>query len=293
MKLPIETASHGGSPWLLTLGAPEFQAIVGLARERFGLNLEPGREEFVTARLLRHAHNGGFRSFRDYYTHVRSDTTGAALAEMIHALTTHFTFFFRENRHFELLRKIMTEEVRNPQSLRVWCAAAATGEEAYSLAMTILDSLPFLAPAAINILATDVSARSLAVAKAGVYPASAVAALPPHLIQRYWIRDGRRGCYTARPKLRRTLEFRVANLVDPTTYGGRYRVIFCRNVMIYFPKAVRQNVVLGLTRCLEPGGYLFIGHAESFTGLESSLEYVCPAVYRKSAERSRNAGGVR
>jgi chemotaxis protein methyltransferase CheR len=85
----------------------------------------------------------------------------------------------------------------------------------------------------------------------------------------------------------------VANLVDPTTYGGRYRVIFCRNVMIYFPKAVRQNVVLGLTRCLEPGGYLFIGHAESFTGLESSLEYVCPAVYRKSAERSRNAGGVR
>ncbi len=293
MKLPIKTGSHGGPPWLLTLGAPEFQAIVGLARERFGLNLEPGREEFVTARLLRHAHEGGFQSFRDYYAHVQSEPTGAALAEMIHALTTHFTFFFRENRHFELLRKILAGEMRNQQSVRVWCAAAATGEEAYSLALTILDSLPLLPPAAVNILGTDISARSLAVANAGVYPASAVAVLPPHLIQRYWIRDNRQSCYAARPELRRTLEFRVANLVNPATYCGRYRIIFCRNVMIYFPRPIRQKVVLGLARCLEPGGYLFIGHAESFTGLETSLEYVCPAVYRKPAERSRNMGGMR
>jgi chemotaxis protein methyltransferase CheR len=274
------------------LKAREFAKIRQLAYDTFGLDLRAGKESLVSARLGKHIRKSGCRSFDEYYQHVVGDSTGEALIHLIDALTTNHTSLFREPAHFDFLRKIFLPEWKNRGSIDIWSAACSTGEEPYSIAMCILEELGVVAPGKVRILATDISTRVLATAEKGIYPAERFEGLSTMQLRSYWLRGERdwAGCYRAKKEVRALVEFRRLNLLEPVSQIGRFPLIFCRNVMIYFDKPTQQQVVERLAGCLEPGGYLLTGHAESLTGIEHGLRYVQPAVYRKVSSDGREKG---
>ncbi len=276
---------------LPALRANEFDKIRQLAAERFGLELKPGKEELVYSRLGKKLREGGFASFGDYYRHVVEDRTGESLVALIDALTTNFTSFFREADHFDFLRAKILPELRQRKEIRIWCAAAASGEEPYSIVFTLLEAFGMQARSKIKLLATDISTRALSVAERGVYPEERFAGVPQAVRQRYLLRGhgDAEGYYKVRPDVRACVEFRRLNLIEPMRHPEMFPVIFCRNVMIYFSPETRRHVVSQLLEWLEPGGHLIVGHAESLGAKEFPLEYVRPAVYRKRLDgRWRN-----
>lgn len=265
-----------------TLNAREFDRIRRLAHDTFGLDLRAGKETLVSARLGKHIRKSGCRSFDEYYQHVVEDRTGEALINLIDALTTNHTSFFREPAHFDFLRKTFLPEWK-AKSIDIWSAACSTREEPYSIAMCLLEELDAAAARNVHILATDISTRVLGVAEKGIYATERLEGLPQSELRSFWLRgEGDwAGCYRAKKELRTLIEFRRLNLLEPVSRIGHFSLIFCRNVMIYFDKATQQRVVERLAGCLEPGGYLLTGHAESLTGIAHGLQFVQPAVYRK------------
>ena len=261
----------------------EFEAIRRLAYDKFGLDLRHGKEELVAARLGKRMREGGFDSFEQYYRHVVGDRSGEALIGMIDALATNHTSFLREAAHFEFLRQKVLPGLRERPRVELWSAACSTGEEPYTLAFTLADQWGGGALRKVRILATDISTRALAAAKTAVYTAERFSALPPGWLRQFLLRgEGRwKGCYRVKPEVRSQVEFARLNLVEPFAQHNLFPVIFCRNVMIYFDKATQEGVVNRLAASLEPGGYLFIGHAESLSGVRHDLTYVRPAIYRK------------
>lgn len=280
-------------PGFRPLKSYEFDQIRRLAHEKFGLDLRNGKEELVTARLGKRIRKAQFRSFEEYYQHVISDQTGEALVELIDSLTTNFTSFLREPAHFQFLVDTVLPSIRNRNQIDVWCAGCATGEEPYSLAFTLLDVLQGSAKPQIRILATDISTRALETAAAGIYAAGRFAEFPKLWLSRFLLRGNGawEGAYRVKPEVRALIEFRRLNLIEPITNLPKFPVISCRNVMIYFDKDTQQSVVNKLTEWIEPGGYLFIGHSESLTGVKHHLQYVQPAIYRKPKDSGLPATG--
>jgi chemotaxis protein methyltransferase CheR len=170
----------------------------------------------------------------------------------------------------------------------LWSAACSTGEEPYTLAFTLCDQWGVDAFRKVHILATDISTKALAAAKSGVYPAERFNTVPPGWLRQFLLRgEGRwKGWYRVKPELRSQVEFERLNLVESFSRHSLFPVILCRNVMIYFDKPTQEGVVNRLAACLEPGGYLLIGHAESLTGVKHGLTYVQPAIYRKPGTAS-------
>jgi chemotaxis protein methyltransferase CheR len=264
------------------LAPEEFEQIRRLARSTFGLDLKPGKEELVASRLGKLVRGGGFRSFREYYGHIVQDTTGRALAGMIDALATNHTAFLREPAHFDFLRREVMPSLAGRDLVEIWCAACSTGEEAWTLGCLFAETL---GSRRFQIVATDISTRALRFAEAAEYTAEGCADLPASWTGRFFEPVHRGAAYRIRPELRAQAVFRRANLIEPAAWPRRYPVIFCRNVMIYFDAATQERVVRNLAEWLEPGGLLFVGHAESLSRISHGLEYVQPAVYRKPAER--------
>ena len=271
------------------LTAGEFEQLRGLAYEKFGLDLRQGKEHLVAARLGKIIRENKLGSFQDFLHYVREDSTGQALISMINALTTNHTSFFRERAHFDFLKCVVLPALRGRQRLDLWSAACSSGEEPYSIAFFLLEHAGWLPR--IRILATDISTRALEQAAGGVYPAERLANVPAAMVRNFLLRGegSAAGFYRVKPRVRELVEFRRANLIEPPPKIGPFPVIFCRNVMIYFDKPTQERVANGLAQCLEPGGWLLVGHAESLSGVRHELEYVQPAVYRKPAagERSR------
>jgi chemotaxis protein methyltransferase CheR len=206
---------------------------------------------------------------------------------MIDALTTNFTGFFREPVHFDFLRRSVLPSLDG--RVRAWSAACATGEEPYTMAIACLEELGRTALDRVRILATDISTRALETAGAAVYPPERCEGIAPAAAARYLVR-GHSGRLRVRSEVRGMVEFRRLNLIEPFPPVGSFHVIFCRNVMIYFDRPTREGLVRRLAQCLEPGGWLFTGHAESLTGIGHALEYVRPAVYRQPGAAARGGG---
>jgi chemotaxis protein methyltransferase CheR len=173
--------------------------------------------------------------------------------------------------------------LRNRDRISIWCAASSTGEEPYSIAFSILEELGPAALPKLNILATDISTRVLAVAQKGIYPVERFRDFDPLQLRQYLLRgEGKwKNWYQVRKEVRSAIHFERLNLMDPFSHAASFPVIFCRNVMIYFDRQTQENVVQRLSEFLEPGGYLLIGHAESLNGTKHPLQYVRPATYRK------------
>ncbi len=265
----------------LKLSAEEFRQISDLAYQRFGLDLKRGKEALVAARLGKKLRKLGFQTFGEYHRHVLADSTGEALIELIDALTTNHTCFLRERAHFEFLARAANEEFREVSTLRIWSAACSSGEEPYSIAMCLSEALK--PPSRqYRIRATDISTRVLGAAARGVYPDVRFEEVPDAWRRAYLLRGQgeSKGFYKIKPELAQRIEFDRLNLIEPFPQKGLFHVIFCRNVMMYFDKATQQDIVRRLGASLERGGYLFVGHSESLTGIEHALDYVRPATYR-------------
>lgn len=279
---PLTAVREAEADAFRPLGAHEFDQIRRLAHRVFGLDLKPGKEELVSARLGRLVRGGGFRSFNDYYKHIIADTTGEALAGMIDALTTNHTSFMREADHFEFLKREVLPKISAGGSLDLWSAACSTGEEVWTLASILSEAL---GPRRFQIVASDISTRALRFASRGLYPAERCAGVPAAWKGRHFVSSDRGVTWQISAELRAQASFRRVNLVEPYLWPRKFPLIFCRNVMIYFDAPTQEKVVRQLSEWLEPGGYLFVGHAESLTRITHSLEYVQPAVYRKPADR--------
>ncbi len=265
------------------LTADEFDQFRRLAYDQFGLDLREGKEQLVSARLNKKMRELKLRTYKDYYRYVVEDTTGAALVSLIDALTTNHTSFYREQGHFDFYRTTILPELASREQISIWSAASSTGEEPYTIAFTTLEQLGMGALPKVKILATDISTRVLETARNGAYPSEKLRDFPPEQLRKYMLRGDRnwKDWYQVRKEIRAAVTFTRLNLMEPFRHGQTFPLIFCRNVMIYFDRPTQQDLVRRLAACLEPGGYLFIGHAESLNGLDVPVKYVKPAVYRR------------
>jgi chemotaxis protein methyltransferase CheR len=261
------------------LSQQDFELFRGLVYEKSGLDFPDTKRQLVFTRLTKKMRELRIASFRDYYRHVTRSS--ASLTEMIDALTTNHTSFFREPAHFDFLRRNILPGLRTRKRVDIWSAACSTGEEPYSLAFCLMDEGVLLAQ--MHLLATDISTRVLDAAKKAIYPVERLQGLSPAQCRQYLIRGGLewKDWYLVRKDVRAAVEFRHLNLMEPVSGLGPFPLILCRNVLIYFDRNVQEGLVNRLAGCLEPGGYLFTGHSETLNGLDHPLEYVQAAVYRK------------
>ncbi|MEW6217906.1 MAG: protein-glutamate O-methyltransferase CheR [Thermodesulfobacteriota bacterium] len=281
---------HGGllPAGLMAISDQELGLIRSLVRERFGINLTEQKRALVVGRLQKFLREQGFPSFRAFYDHLVSDASGRALDQLINRISTNYTFFNRERAHFDLLARtvlpgiIRQEEAAGSRDLRLWSAGCSSGEEAYLLAILLMEALGVAYPQwQAGVLATDISERVLAVARQGVYAEDSLADLPDSYRKRYFQRlaDGR---WQVAGRLRQEVTFRRFNLMSHTfPFKKPFQVIFCRNVMIYFDRPTRDALVSRFQSALEPGGLLFIGHSESLGREQGLFRYLMPAVYQR------------
>ncbi len=267
----------------------DLATIRRLVYEKSGIALHAGKGALVSARLQKRLRAGGFRSFREYIRHVQADASGDELTALLDAITTNHTAFFREPQHFDVLRHVvlppLVARLQCGGFIDAWSAACATGEEPYTLAMMLFECLGADAPRRVRLLASDLSTKALATARAGVYKAERIHDVPREMARRYFEKAPGLppGSVRAVEPLRRAVEFRQMNLLDATRPSRTFDFIFCRNAMIYFDRPVQQRVVQALERRLVPGGYLFISHSESLNSIQHGLTWVAPAVYRREA----------
>lgn len=258
-----------------------YERVRRLVYEKAGIDLRQGKEELVSSRLAKKLHETRCTSYEEYLDRVAADRTGESLTALIDALTTNVTSFMREPAHFEFLRNQVFPQWAQRKNIEVWCAAAATGEEPYSLLCTLLDHFgPLRLPC--RLVATDISTRALEKARKATYAAERLSHIPKEWLSKYFLRGQgpSAGLYQARPEVARQIEFRRLNLIGPFELNRAFPLISCRNVMIYFDRPTQERVVNRMCSFLEPGGYLFVGHSESLNGLKHPLTFVQPAVYR-------------
>ena len=242
----------------------DFSRVQALIYQRAGINLHEGKHAMVYSRLSRRLRETGHTSFRDYLGWLETHD-GTEWQEFVNALTTNLTAFFREQHHFEILAShLRAKSAGSPW--RVWCSAASTGEEPYSIVMTALETLGANAP--FKLVASDIDSRVLATAAQGVYRLEALKGLTPAHLQRFFLRGkgGNSGLVRVKPELVKLIEFISVNLIrDDWPFREPFDVVFCRNVMIYFDAPTQRRVLERIHRVLKPGGMLFVGHAENFS----------------------------
>jgi chemotaxis protein methyltransferase CheR len=267
----------------------EFDFIRQLVYQRSRICLDGDKREMVNARLAKRLRATNLGSVTEYCQLLKSPTAGDELAHLIDAISTNHTFFFRENAHFDFVRNQIVPEMQQRQRAErwprflAWSAACSSGEEPYSLAMTLAESVT---PGwEWHIQCTDISHRILERASSAIYTEDVVSRLPAPTVRRHFQKGvgPQAGNYRVRAELRERLSFHQMNLLErDSPLNELFHVIFCRNVMIYFDRQTQEELVNRLARRLVPGGYLLVGHSESLTGINHPLQTVRPATYRRA-----------
>ncbi len=266
-----------------------FERLSRIAFEEAGIHLAEGKEVLVSSRISKRMRALGLSRERDYLALLENDPKGEEKARFLDAITTNFTSFMRERDHFQVLSEWAKRAAEKGKTrFRIWCAAAASGEEPYSIALTMLEALGER-KADLKILATDISERALARAKEGVYPPRAVQPLSKAQRLKYFEKEkGREGetLFRVKKEVRERILFRKLNLAKPPyPLKGPLDVIFCRNVMIYFQTQTRQVIVKEAERLLGPGGFFITGHSDTLAGVRTELVTIRPSIYRKRTGR--------
>jgi chemotaxis protein methyltransferase CheR len=260
----------------------QFRHVGDLVTRISGIQLPAGKESLVRSRLAKRLRALGLSTVQQYLDVVERDATRAELAEMVDVLTTNKTSFFREIDHFRLLQDVVLPEfARTGAPIRIWSAGCSTGEEPYTIAMVVRGTLGSAA-SRVRILATDISARVLARARDATYDADALDDVPDAVRRAHFEAVGAPADRVRiTPATAALVQFARLNLMGDWPMKGPFDAIFCRNVMIYFDKPTQERLVARYSALLAPGGYLFVGHSESLSGLRHDLAYVQPATYRK------------
>ncbi|MFL6697758.1 MAG: CheR family methyltransferase [Vitreoscilla sp.] len=262
------------------LSDQEFARFQAFIFEAAGITLAATKKAMVSGRLekrLRHYH---LATFSEYLALVQGRSVPEERQVAVDLLTTNETYFFREQRHFELLSELAVAATRERRALRVWSAASSTGEEPYSIAMVLADKQPDLPW---EILASDISSKVLARARTGHYPDSRTDHLPPSYRHRFCLKGTgeHAGTLLVQRALRERVQFAQINLDRPLPPVGEFDLIFLRNVMIYFNAQTKRQVVARLLGQLAPGGHLVVGHSETLGDISDAVQAVRPSVYRK------------
>ena len=268
------------------LADAEFEFIRHVIAENAGIVLGPNKRQLVQGRLVRRLRELGLPSYEAYCAHVR-ESGPEELVDLINALTTNVTAFFRENHHFDALASYMIPEAlkRNQSSrrLRIWSAGCSSGEEPYCLAMVLTEVLPAGVRWDARILATDIDSDVIAFGQRGIYPMDRLSAVPQARLRRCFRKGvgANAGQALVQPDIARLVTFRTLNLQQSWPMAGPFDVIFCRNVMIYFDQATRERLVSRFAALLAPGGYLCLGHSESIHAGTAPFRLVGKTIYRK------------
>ena len=261
--------------------ARDFTRVRELIYQRAGISLHAGKQAMVYSRLSRRLRETGHQSFADYLQMLESRGDGHEWQEFVNCLTTNLTSFFREEHHFAELAHELAQ--RRRPGLRLWCNAASTGEEPYSIAMVAAEALG--TSHGMTLLATDIDTNVLATAARGVYAADA-RGLSPERLRAHFLRGkgANSGFIRVKPELARSITFRTHNLIDERwSLGESFDIVFCRNVMIYFDQPTRERLVRRFAELLVPGGYLCIGHSESIHHGTAPFRLVGKTIYRRNA----------
>jgi chemotaxis protein methyltransferase CheR len=262
----------------------EFQRFRTLIYDKSGITLSDQKRTLLASRLSKRVRDLGLETFSAYYDHVTGDPSRDEFTRMLDLISTNKTDFFREPKHFAFLREQILPELTREKRIRIWSSACSTGEEPYTIAMTLYEAVSDPSQWDFQILASDLSTRVLAKAAAGVYDEERVRDVPPEVVRRHFLR-GRgdsEGLLKVKPHLSAMVRFRRLNLMDETfPIKSPLDLIFCRNVMIYFDRPTQEQLVNKFYRYLKPGGYLFIGHSESLQWVQHPFKTSGPTIYRK------------
>ena len=258
----------------------EFAQFQKLIFQIAGISLSDRKKDLVTVRLTRRLDHFGFATFAQYYRHVCKEEHADERQIMVDLLTTNETYFFREPKHFDFLRDVAARH-RHGQPFRVWSAASSTGEEAYSIAMILAETI---GPSNWEVIGTDISSRVLEKARKAHYSQDRIDGIPRSILQKYCLKGmgDYAGTLLIVRELRERVDFQFSNLMAPATGLGLFDVIFLRNVMIYFDQDTKRKVIGNLLPYLKADGHLLIGHSETLNGVTSALVAVRPTIYRRA-----------
>lgn len=266
----------------------DFRFFADLVYARSGIVLGEHKKSMMFSRLVRRVRELGLGSFRDYASYVKGPQGEDEIGALINAMTTNLTRFFREEHHFEFLERTVFPAVAarakasGRKRLRIWSAGCSSGEEPYSIAITVMKAFPAYKSWDVKILATDLDTTMVARGEAGVYPLAAFEGVPPAVRARYFEPlVGEANKFVACEDAKELITFRPLNLLGPWPMSGPFDAIFCRNVMIYFDNPTKSALVDRYAQMLPKGGHLFIGHSETLLDQQSGLKLKGRTVYEK------------
>lgn len=268
----------------LAISAEEFERFRTLIYDESGIALNDQKQGLVASRLSKRLRQLGLSSFSEYYDELMRDPQREEFTRMLDLISTNKTDFFREPRHFDFLRDEILPELTQEKTMRIWSSACSSGEEPYTIAMTLYDGVSDPSQWDFKVLATDLSTRVLAKAAAGIYDEERVRDVPSDTVRRHFLRGrgDREGQLKVKPHLVSMIRFRRLNLMDEQyPIKSPLDLIFCRNVMIYFDRPTQERLVNKFYRYLKPGGHLFIGHSESLQWVNHPFKTVAPTIYWK------------
>lgn len=261
-----------------------FNKIREIVYEKSGISLGEQKEALVSARVSKRMRELSISDSRDYLKYVIEDESGEELVSLLDVISTNVTYFYREADHFDFLTDVFSNWVDDGQKrFRFWSAASSTGEEPYTMAITLLEALKGRS-VDLKILGTDISTIVLDKSRKGVYDEKRIEPVPRIFRARYFHKIKNNGSieYSINDSLKKIVVFKRLNLsMPPFPMRGQMDAIFCRNVMIYFDNVVRKKLIDEMYRLLKPGGYLILGHSESLTAIPSDFKSVKPSVYIK------------
>ncbi len=266
------------------ISTEEFKRFQTLIYDESGISLNDQKQGLVSTRLSKRLRELKLSTFSEYHDHVTRDPSREEFTMMLDLISTNKTDFFREPQHFDFLCKEILPQLESEKKIRIWSSACSTGEEPYTIAMTLHDGVSDVTQWDCKILASDLSTRVLAKAAAGVYDAERVKDVPPETVRRHFLRGcgASDGMLKVKPHLSAMIQFRRLNLMDEQfPIKNPLDLIFCRNVMIYFDRPTQERLVNKFYRYLKPGGHLFIGHSESLQWVTHPFTVIAPTIYRR------------
>jgi len=262
-----------------------FDKIRKIVYDKSGINISERKVALVSSRTRKRMRKLNINDYETYFDYLSNDESGQELVKFLDVISTNVTHFFREKEHFDFLASIFRKRINNGQrKFRYWSAACSSGEEPYSMAITLLETIEEES-LDIKILGTDISTEVLANAMNGKYKEKKVSDLNKQLLNKYFVKEREEGeiYYRVKGQLKKLIVLRRMNLSNfPYPLTTPLDMIFCRNVMIYFDQNHRKKLLKELYRLLKPGGYLITGHSESITGLQNNFEVVRPSIYYKT-----------
>ena len=264
----------------VSINVSEFNKFKIWLKNTVGVDLKETKLKLVEGRLACRLKHYNFHSYSEYFKMITSKNAYTEAQMAVDLLTTHETYFFREPQHFEFLKNKLLAKHPKGKIFRLWCAASSTGEEPYTLAMTLVEGL------GINpwqIIASDISLRVLEKARSGHYALERAHNISKELLRKFCLKGShsQQGTFLIQKKLREHIQFKQINLIKPLPDIGKFDVIFLRNVMIYFDSETRARVVNQIVDLLKPGGHLFVSHSESLVGINPQLKIVQPSIFIK------------